>query len=85
MNLNTFRDNCLELSPLKLFNESNYSHLTIDTKVLVVYAENDSPAFHYQSSQFVKVSNFLVPSYLYVIQVLIRYLLLQLKQIGRFY
>ncbi|VVC45041.1 Alpha/beta hydrolase fold-3,Alpha/Beta hydrolase fold [Cinara cedri] len=44
---------CLELSPLSILNKLDFSCKTSCIKVLVAYAENDSPAFHYQSSQFV--------------------------------
>lgn len=54
-----FRNECLKLSPINTLNTLNFSYIGNYIKVFVVYAENDSPAFHYQSSQFTKVCIFL--------------------------
>jgi hypothetical protein len=51
----SFRNDCLELSPLNILNKFDFSLKTNSIKVFVVYAEHDSPAFHNQSSQFAKV------------------------------
>lgn len=50
------RNTCLELSPMNNMNKLNFSRQSTNIKVFVVCAENDSPAFHQQSSQFAKVS-----------------------------
>jgi hypothetical protein len=55
-----FRETCLQLSPLNNLCGLDFTHIMakFHVKVLVVYAENDSPAFHFQSKQFAKVSYF---------------------------
>ncbi|CAH1725005.1 unnamed protein product [Aphis gossypii] len=48
---------CLQLSPLNNLHGLDFTHIMtqICVKVLVVYAENDSPAFHFQSKQLAKL------------------------------
>lgn len=61
-NIFVFRKTCLQLSPLNNLHGLDFSQIMaqICVKVLVVYAENDSPAFHFQSKQFAKVSYFIL-------------------------
>ncbi|XP_060835255.1 kynurenine formamidase isoform X2 [Rhopalosiphum padi] len=50
------KETCLQLSPLNNLYGLDFTHIMakFHVKVLVVYAENDSPAFHFQSKQFAK-------------------------------
>lgn len=63
MNTFSFRNDCQELSPLNILNKLDFSLKTNCIKVLVVYAEHDSPAFHNQSLQFAKVCKNNFPIY----------------------
>lgn len=50
------KNTCLKLSPLNNLYGLDFTLKTaqVCTKVLVAYAENDSPAFHFQSTLFAK-------------------------------
>ncbi|XP_026804306.1 kynurenine formamidase isoform X2 [Rhopalosiphum maidis] len=50
------KETCLQLSPLNNLYGLDFTHIMakFHVQVLVVYAENDSPAFHFQSKQFAK-------------------------------
>jgi len=60
MSIFVFRNTCLELSPLNNLYGLDFTHIMAQNciKILVVHGENDSPAFHFQSKQFAKVSYF---------------------------
>ncbi|KAL5236262.1 hypothetical protein ACI65C_003672 [Semiaphis heraclei] len=55
--LNLNKRTCLELSPLNNLYGLDFKDKTAQNciKILVVYGENDSPAFHFQSKQFAKI------------------------------